>query len=688
MWAAVAFVYWRPLVPGGSVLASDYNDLHRYRMSFARQAISAGGVLPGWYPRELLGTPFWSNIQSFPFLPTRLMILLLDPNGPYTYTLGITTAALLAATFAFLFARKIGLGATGSAVAGWTFVACGYFSSRVAAGHLPFLEVYGALPLILWCAECGASAQEKDQPIARWLVALSASSFLIMLGGHPQLPVYALIVGAIYLLWRIGFKKVWPWALAMGLGVGCASFALYPMLLLIGRSTRVLDLEAATNDLAMPYGRYLGFFLPWIHGAAPPLPWAKLHPFAYPTYEIFWDTFDYAGWMPWIAAILLLGLLIRRRVRLDGKSGFVLAMGIAGLILSLPLTQQVLSIIPGTLLRSPARWIYITELSLALGLGAAIGWIISSMRIENKWIAPFCVTILLLIHGFDLAGTAGEFDRRFGPDAIELLNQSLEPALARVGDGRIAMDAQFELRANRQYDDAGFFDSIMLARPYSLMMDLSDAPKNRNIQQVDGSSYSVRALEAAGVKLVFSMQPLTGMRVIGESAALHCYATPAPARRAEFFPLSNVRIAPDNQVRDILRDERFDVSQLLLIPQSVASPFPGADISPAAGEVTYQRPGPDVIQCDVSTSRYGYLRVIESWDPGWSATVDGVVAAPIPAMGALLALPLAPGKHSVTFTFRTPGATTGIFLSLICLAGVVVMTVVARKAKPAHTPAT
>ena len=52
----------------------------------------------------------------------------------------------------------------------------------------------------------------------------------------------------------------------------------------------------------------------------------------------------------------------------------------------------------------------------------------------------------------------------------------------------------------------------------------------------------------------------------------------------------------------------------------------------------------------------GYLRVIESFDPGWSATIDGPRTEISPANDALLAVHVAPGQHTIRFTYRTPRA--------------------------------
>jgi len=151
MFAFTEAVYMRPglLTGASSLMGSDYEMLHRWRLAFARQSLfGARHFLPAWNPHEVLGTPFAANLQGFPWIPTRLILLLLDPSVAYAAGVGI--AAALAALFAYLYCRRAGLSEIGAAAAGWTFACAGYFSSRVMAGHLPLLEAYPALPLLLW----------------------------------------------------------------------------------------------------------------------------------------------------------------------------------------------------------------------------------------------------------------------------------------------------------------------------------------------------------------------------------------------------------------------------------------------------------------------------------------------------------------------------------------------------------
>ena len=72
---AVLWVYCPiDLLRGATLFSSDHFTLHLRRLDFAReQLFGPSHRLPAWYPREFLGTPFWSNLQNFPLIPTRLI---------------------------------------------------------------------------------------------------------------------------------------------------------------------------------------------------------------------------------------------------------------------------------------------------------------------------------------------------------------------------------------------------------------------------------------------------------------------------------------------------------------------------------------------------------------------------------------------------------------------------------------
>jgi uncharacterized membrane protein YfhO len=80
--------------------------------------------------------------------------------------------------------------------------------------------------------------------------------------------------------------------------------------------------------------------------------------------------------------------------------------------------------------------------------------------------------------------------------------------------------------------------------------------------------------------------------------------------------------------------------------------------------VVYRRVSSDVIDVDVSATEPGYVRVLEAWDEGWGATVDGQPADVEPGDDTFLAVRVPPGTHQVVLEYRTKYAAAGAALSL------------------------
>ena len=85
--------------------------------------------------------------------------------------------------------------------------------------------------------------------------------------------------------------------------------------------------------------------------------------------------------------------------------------------------------------------------------------------------------------------------------------------------------------------------------------------------------------------------------------------------------------------------------------------------------IEYSRPAPDRIVVRAVTPRAGFVRVIESWDPGWSARIDGQSVPVLRVDSFLMAVAVEPGQHKIEWVYATPGFVTGIAGSLLSLCG-------------------
>jgi hypothetical protein len=667
----VGIFYLRPgiLSGAGQLAGMDYYQLHIRRIQFAREALfGSRHSLPEWYPHEVMGMPFAANMQSFPWIPTRLVLLLLDPS--VAYAAGVTMAAALSAIFTYLYCRRAGMTRIGAMAAGGTFACAGYFASRVLAGHLPLLEAYPALPLLLWLVDrVFMPAREGRRRFD--LAALSLCSACVLLAGHPQLPAYSLASAVLYAAWmgrgRLRMRAV----AALILGGGIVMAAWWPMLLLIGRSTRVLPLAAPINDVAMPYGRLLALVLPGFHGFPPPVDLAETSPFSgYPNNAYFWDTASYLGLLPLVAiAALLAGCVLRRRLP-ERRWIFLSVLGTGAFLCSLPLAEPLLHLLPGTLLRSPARLLYLSTFSVAVALGNGVDAFRQARRPARAGLRMALVVAVLSLHFVDLWSFSHLFVKVIpreppSPPFQQILDRQLE-------GGRVAREWNEPFWAGDRYDDLGGFDSIFLARFDRGLLALAGDPPNLNRQLIDASYLPVTALAATGVKFVVTAESRPDLELVSSNDDANLYRVANAVARARFFTADDIQYVEATRIPELFAAERrSNQNKLLLAAETLSYPqrmraLPGNPVS-RDSIVAYSRPSSDEILLQTRTGQPGFVYVVEAYDPGWSATVDQADGSVVPANGFAMAVFVQPGRHDVRLRYRTPGRTTGEILSLFSL---------------------
>ena len=528
MIALVEAVYLPPALFGGgrTLLGLDYQALHVQRIAFARQAVLTGHGVPAWYPYDFLGAPFTANLQSFPWTPPRLLLLLLDPEA--AYPAGVALAAALAAGFTFLFCRRAGLSPLGAAAAGWTFACAGFFSSRVAAGHLPLLEAYAALPLLLWAADRALVSRRRRDLL---LLTLSAAGFAV--AGHPQLPAYALAATALYVLWRgRGMARVRVVSV-LASGVGATLIAWWPMLLLIQRSSRILPLAPADNDIAMPYGRLLALLVPGTDGWPDILPAAGAKLFdGYPSYAYF------------LGYRLLPGPGAAGRRPLPGPALPDRATPACPAVdvSRRPGPRRARPFPPADAAcpRAAARHLAAQPRPLALPLHLRrLGRARSrrgrgSLRRPAPPCAPMgIVGACLALHAFDLGGFARHFILAVPRPAASA--PELDRFLARELGDAWPLDRDLDLPLPGRYQTSA------ASNPFCWPATTAPcSPHGRPCRpqrtSIDASSLPLRALQATGARFVVASQPRDDLPAAGELDGAHVYRVPSRLPGPSFSP--------------------------------------------------------------------------------------------------------------------------------------------------------
>jgi hypothetical protein len=117
-------------------------------------------------------------------------------------------------------------------------------------------------------------------------------------------------------------------------------------------------------------------------------------------------------------------------------------------------------------------------------------------------------------------------------------------------------------------------------------------------------------------------------------------------------------------------DPRFDAAAQVILEGRPASSDAASSGVGSRGSVEWKKNTPNEIRLSVSTSRPGWLVVLDSWDAGWKATVAGRSVDVRRADYGFRAVPVPAGTSSVTFSYRPRPVIVGAAVSSLTLAAI------------------
>ncbi len=142
---------------------------------------------------------------------------------------------------------------------------------------------------------------------------------------------------------------------------------------------------------------------------------------------------------------------------------------------------------------------------------------------------------------------------------------------------------------------------------------------------------------------------------------------------------------PDERAaRELILSPSFQPGQQVALEcpdPALGAGAPGG--SGAPGQVGILRYEPEHVELDVKADRPAVLVLNDSWYAGWSATLDGNPAPILPANVAVRGVLVPAGAHRVVFTYRTPGRTLSVVISLATLGLLGLATLLHRRSSPA-----
>lgn len=201
-----------------------------------------------------------------------------------------------------------------------------------------------------------------------------------------------------------------------------------------------------------------------------------------------------------------------------------------------------------------------------------------------------------------------------------------------------------------------------------------------------GTPEARRLLQAGGVSHVLRVgeTPVAGLEhlaVLPSPYACPLQVWRVPEALPEAYVVHRERGAGDAQATlDRLLDPAFDPRREVVLADARAD---GAAADDEARVVARRLDG---LEVEAWLGAAGVLVVLESYEPGWTAAVDGVSAPVLRANGLFRAVRLGPGRHLVRFAYRPASARLGAALSLAGLVAAAGLALGSRATRPAPLP--
>jgi hypothetical protein len=712
---AVALLLLPKTLAGWTLAQRDLRLVFLAQVDAVVRCVTAG-AWPVWDPLLGFGQPLLANPANQVLYPPTWVALLARPE---TYLVLYALCHLLAAGIGLsLFARHhLGLSRGAAWLSGAAWMASGPLVSHVQ--RWPDLASVAWLPWVLLAA--GRSVAE---PTRGRVLALAAALALQGLAGSGEVTALTMIVA---LVWsaasagrgtpaRVRLARAWAEAGALALALTTALWL--PALDFLRHSARSaiapgpapwlvpparwLELLAPLRPSLPPevpslyLGATLGGLVVWALVAAPRR--RALGLFSLGAAAAVLATASPTSATPWLAHrlgapglaglagpltlvvsfawALLAGLGLdavhdRLRSRHPGGAGLVACFVVGALpafVLSV-LATGFPQWLPRSILRPPLPGRPLGD-AIATALAAAVLASLGGRRPSLRSLAAGGLALLaigdLLPPGArvnsmvpaDLVARPPETADRLheaGAQRIDVMESEAAPGAALALAGRSAT----------RWGLAGSYAIDSLTRPTEPQLRLAELFRAQT-----GRPGMLRLLQAGAVSDVVAREAeIPGLvpRETVQSPLLppvHIFQVPAPLARS--YVVGHVVPAAGAAALRSLLDADFDLRTTAALDAEAPSTT-AADFTGTSWIATY---APDRVELSVEASAAGYVVLLDGYDPGWEATVDGRPSTVFRANYGFRAVAVPAGEHVVLMRYRPPAVTAGVLVSALALAGI------------------
>ena len=316
--------------------------------------------LPLWNPYNFSGIPLLANYQSAPLYPLNIFFFLLSFNN--AWTLLVILQPFLAGLFLYFYLRNMRLHVIPSLLGGITFAFSGF--------GIAWMEWNSVLQVALWLPLVLLAKEKLLKNISFfWFFILFVAEVSMILAGHIQVYVYALLVSNLYLFCRIyqinnkvkdGLHKIVSQYVPFLLfGVFLCLFTAIqwiPTLQFILYSARSVD---------QSNWQQIGWFIPWQNAVQFIIP----DFFGNPATLNYWGVWNYGEFIGYVGILPLIFAFFALCYRRDKKTLFFGTLFIMSLIFSFPTFLAKIPYIlhiPFLSTTQPTRLLFLTDFSLAI----------------------------------------------------------------------------------------------------------------------------------------------------------------------------------------------------------------------------------------------------------------------------------------------------------------------------------
>lgn len=702
------FFFWHTLTPS----AKDQYSLHEG--DFSAQFVAFGsyqyaritaGEFPLWNPYNNGGFPFVADPQAAAAYPPRfLTIALAHLAGGWSYhTLELEGVfhSLFYSLMWYAFLRRLTFQQAGSRVAafaGAIVAAYGGFMSGYPLLQLAILEAATWLPLVLL-----GILEATRSPTPRWTALILAGFALGIswLAGHPQTAWFCTVLSVAWLTYRLTHQRTrWQSILLANavLGVttlGVCAITFLPSAEYLLYTTRA-DLDFAAKANGFPLRDVIQFVLPNTVSAFSPLYVGIMGLFLSAIAlltrraSLFWGIvalvallLSFGGNAPFYGWLypLPIGLSLFRG---QERFAFVVSAGFAVMT-----AYGVVTVAEGTGYRLLFRVSILFSVALiasALMLGAlafndsaqiiyarsalqsailGIGVLLALMMTRRSIVVGLCSLALLLVVDLTLVSVRlpAVWDHRPPPEQLIQASQAIkmiqnDPKLMRVDAFR---------------GIGGNYASVFAVNDIRGISPLFLTSANQIIYADYG--HNRLAWELFAVKYVFSERESfsTPTQIMTETVDaqgkvfLHVLEDPRPF--AHFIQQVD-KVDSDAFAWALLNDSRYQPRQSIILNQTPTLTLDRTSLDQATVIVEHTQPEALTLSLDTPANAILSLAMVDY--PGWTATLDGIPVPILRAYGALQAIEVPAGRHTLQLTFLPVSFMMGVIISLITWLGVMI----------------